>query len=68
MENVPGLPLVVVGVAQRVAATVLVRLVAAIAQPVVCVPRAAGAACWPGGRWGGLSGRCEGYLVFVELQ
>jgi hypothetical protein len=42
-----ALPDLVVGVAQRVAATVTARFVAVIGPPVVCVPRAAGAARWP---------------------
>jgi hypothetical protein len=57
-----------VDVAQKVAASVVARFVAAIAQPVVCVPWAVGAARWPGGREGRLSGRCDGYLMLVELQ
>jgi hypothetical protein len=46
-------PLRTVGVAQRVAAVAVATLVAVIAQPVVCVSRAVGAAWggpWPPGR------------------
>ncbi len=57
-----------VGVAQRLAAAVVATLVATIAQPVVCVPPAVGAARRTGGRQGRLSGPCGGYLVLVELQ
>jgi hypothetical protein len=60
--------LIVVDVAQRLAAAVVATLVATIAQPVVCVPPAVGAARRTGGRQGRLSGRRGGDLVLVELQ
>jgi hypothetical protein len=60
--------LAVVAVAQRFAAVAVATLVAVVAQPVVCVSRAVGAAWRPGGGQGCLSGRCGGYLVLVELQ
>jgi hypothetical protein len=58
----------VVGVAQRLATTLVATLVAAIARRVVCVRRAVAATLWPDSHLGRLSGRCDGYLVLVELQ
>jgi hypothetical protein len=64
----PRLLLLVVDVAQRLAAVVVATLVATIAPTEVCVPRAVGAVRRPGGRQGRLSGGCGGYLVLMELQ
>jgi hypothetical protein len=44
------------------------EVVAMIAPPVVCVPRAVGAARRTSDRQGGLSGGCDGHLAPVELQ
>ena len=57
-----------VDVAQKAAAVVAATSVSRIAPSAVCVPRAVGAAGRLRGRRGGLSGRCEGHLVPVELQ
>ena len=66
MMFLPALPTrsqVVVDVAQRLAAAVVATLVAAIAQPEVCVTRAVGAARaarWSPGRSFGLLWRLSG--------
>ena len=57
-----------VDVAQRLAAAVVATLVAMIALTEVRVTRAVGAVLRPADRQGRLSGRCDGYLVLVELQ
>jgi hypothetical protein len=63
-----GRVLVVVDVAQRLAAAVVATLVATIALTEVCVTRAVGAVRRTDRRQGGLSGRCDGHLAPVELQ
>jgi hypothetical protein len=57
-----------VGVAQRLASGVVAMLVATTAATELCVTRTVGAVRRPGGCQGRLSGRCDGYLVLVELQ
>ena len=57
-----------VGVAQRLAAAVVATFVTTIAPTEACVTRAVGSGRRLGGRQGRVSGRCDGYLVLVELQ